>query len=82
MKKTKLFYIWFSSINNGSLCMTEYKGEFKSMKVAQAYADMAVSKSLVTDEFGNKCISGLVWDEKTYIKNNMREKFLVKSLVD
>ena len=82
MKKTKVFYIWFTSTHNGSLCMTEYTGEFKSMKVAQAYADMAVSKNLVKDEFGNPCISGLVWDEKTYTKNNMREKFLVKSLVD
>lgn len=81
MKKSKLFYIWFSSINNGQICLTEYYGEFESFKKAQAYADMSISKKLVTDDCGNNCISALVWDEKTYTKNNMR-KHLVKSLAD
>ena len=81
MKKTKLFYIWFSAKNDNGICVVEYTGEFKSMKIAQAHADMAISKGLVTDDFGNKCTSSLVVDEKTYIKENMRS-LLKKSLVD
>ena len=81
MKKTKLFYIWFSAKHNNGICVVEYTGEFKSMKIAQAYADMAISKGLVTDDFGNKCTLSLVIDEKTYIKEN-RRSLLKKELVD